>query len=211
MNIMDLIIIIIISGDEKKVLPHVETSKLMAEFIYYIKQRVDADINNEDIDSKFKDYSRPKMLMLSGHEVFLIDALGLNFSYYRFPKFAAQMAFEVTRKNEGPKSSYSDYIVHYYFNDEEIYNLTLDDFIEKIEPHIWSDKQINDFCGFDEETDTFIMPSKKDNAKKAYKILMIIFIILSVILLASTIFLAKKLSSQRKTHSLNISNTSSKM
>ena len=73
------------------------------------------------------------------------------------------MAFEVTRKNEGPKSSYSDYIVHYYFNDEEIYNLTLDDFIEKIEPHIWSDKQINDFCGFDEETDTFIIHRGVDN------------------------------------------------
>lgn len=118
------------AGDDEKVLAHLETSKLMGEFIHYIKQRVDADINNVNITEKYKDYSRPKMLMISGHdstlsshEVFLIDALGLNFSHFRFPKFAAQMVFEVTRGTDGPKNNYSDYTVHYYFNDEEIYKI----------------------------------------------------------------------------------------
>ena len=215
------------AGDEEKVLPHIETSKLMAEFIYYMKKRVDADINDENIDEKYKDYSRSKMLMLSGHdstlsshEVFLIDALGLNFSYYRFPKFAAQMVFEITRKNEGPKSRYSDYIVHYYFNDEEIYNITLDNFISKIEPHIWSDKQINEFCGFDDENmeeinnstyNNYFRIKKNNNAEKAYKILMIIFIVLSAILLASTLVLAKKLSNQKIYPAQNLVNSTTKI
>ena len=198
-----------LSGDEQKVLPHLETSKLMGEFIYYMKKRVDADINGENLEENYKDYSKPKMLMLSGHdstlsshEVFLLEAFELNYSYYRFPKFASQMAFEVTRKIEGPKSSYSDYIVHYYFNDEEIYNLTFKDFIEKVEPHIWTDKQINDFCGFDDEIDPVknksnINYQNNDNAKTTYKILMIIFIVLSIIFLSSTIYLAKKLNKMK--------------
>ena len=197
------------AGDEKKVLPHVETSKIMAEFIYYMKRRIDADINGEKIEENFKDYSKPKMIMLSGHdstlsahEVFLIDALGLDYSYYRFPKFAAQMAFEVTRKTDGPKSSYSDYTIHYIFNDEIIYNISVKDFIDKVEPHIWTSQQINDFCGFDEEDD-----DKKDNAKKTYKILMILFIIFTAILLATTIFLALKLKSKTDPPQTKISNS----
>jgi len=198
------------AGDEEKVLPHIETSKLMSEFIYYMKRRIDADINGEKVEEQFKDYSKPKMIMLSGHdstlsahEVFLIDALGLNYSYYRFPKFAAQMAFEVTRKENGPNKNYSDYTIHYIFNDEVIYNITVQDFIDKVEPHIWTSQQINDFCGFDENEDfnkinnssnSYAETKKNDNAKKAYKVLMIIFIILSAILLATTIFLALKLS-----------------
>ena len=197
------------AGDEKKVLPHVETSKIMSEFIYYMKRRIDADINGEKIEENFKDYSKPKMIMLSGHdstlsahEVFLIDALGLDYSYYRFPKFAAQMAFEVTRKTDGPKSSYSDYTIHYIFNDEIIYNISVKDFIDKVEPHIWTSQQINDFCGFDEEDD-----DKKDNAKKTYKILMILFIIFTAILLATTIFLALKLKSKTDPPQTKISNS----
>ena len=219
-------------GDDEKVLAHLETSKLMAEFIYYMKQRVDADIKNENITENYKDYSRPKMLMLSGHdstlsshEVFLIDALGLNFSYYRIPKYASQMAFEVTRGKDGPKSSYSDYTVHYYFNDEEIYNITLDNFISKIEPHIWTDEQINEFCGFDEDVEdnsqtnnntnsstfnlnNFFISKKKDNSKKAYKALMIVFIVLTAVLLALSLFLGIKLAKQSGSyHAQNLSTT----
>ena len=217
------------AGDEKKVLPHLETSKLMDEFIYYMKRRIDSDINGEKIEEQFKDYSKPKMIMLSGHdstlsahEVFIIDALGLNYSYYRFPKFAAQMAFEVTRKENGPKSSYSDYTIHYIFNDEIIYNISVQDYIDKVKPHIWTSQQINDFCGFDEvvddnddinridnSTDTNT-GKKKDNAKKAYKVLMIIFIILSAILLAITICLAVKLSKRPAPFQPNLTNISMK-
>ena len=193
------------AGDEKKVLPHVETSKIMSEFIYYMKRRIDADINGEKVEEEYKDYSKPKMIMLSGHdstlsahEVFLIDSLGLDYNYYRFPKFAAQMVFEVTRKKNGPKSSYSDYTIHYIFNDEIIYNITVQDFIDKIEPHIWTSQQINDFCGFDEDTNNIDEEEdkdKKDNAKKTYKILMIVFIILTAILIGVIIFLVVKIKS----------------
>ena len=134
------------------------------------------------------------------------------------------MAFEVTRKENGPKKDYSDYIIHYIFNDEIIYNISVKDFIEKVEPHIWTSNQINDFCGFDEvndddedinkfnnSTDSNSQNKKKDKAKKVYKILMIIFIILSVILLASTIFLALKLSNTSVPPMANITNSFDKV
>ena len=213
------------SGDKEKVLPHLETSKLMNEFIYYMKKRIDADINGENLTEKYKDYSRPKMIMLSGHdstlsshEIFLLEAFGLDYSYYRFPKFAAQMAFEVTRKNDGPKNNYSDYIIHYYFNDEEIYNLTVEDFIDKVGPHIWTDQKINNFCRFDDEINPIkngSFPEKKDNAnnaKTAYKVLMIIFIVIAALLLILIILLSTLLAENQTHYRIkNISNSSDKL
>ena len=173
---------------------------MMAEFIYYMKKRIDADINQEKIEEKYKDYSRPKMLMLSGHEttislheVFLMDALGFDKDFFIFPKFASQVTFEVTTKNDSfKKDNYSDYYINYYFDDNLIFNMTVPEFIEKIESHIWSSEKINKYCGLNEEI--IVINANKtnngdDKAKKAYKILMIIFIILSVIFLAFSIFL----------------------
>ena len=194
------------SGDKERVLPHLETSALIAEFIYYMKKRIDADINGENIEGQYKDYSRPKMLIISGHEttislheVFLMDSLGFNDSFFIFPKFAAQIALEVTRKGDGPKKSYSDYFVNYYFNDEYLFNISAQEFIDKIESNIWSNEKINEFCGLEEDNRFYVINNstsykKKDKAKTAYKVLMIIFICLTAILLAICIILGIKLS-----------------
>ena len=180
----------------------------MSEFIYYMKKRIDADINNKNISELYKDYSRPKMVMLSGHDttlmahqMFLIDALELTDDYFRLPNFASQMAFEITiDENIKSQKGYSDYFVKYYFDDELIFNISVVDFIEKVEQHIWSDEKINDFCGFDDNDNIIYVynKDKEDNAKTAYKILMIIFIVLSFILLIISIFLGIKLSKIKK-------------
>ena len=199
-------------GDEQKTLAHVDSSKLMSELIYFMKRRLDADITEEDEDANFKDYSIPKMLMISGHdsttsadEIFLLNALGLNITEkYIFPRYAAQLALEVRTKDDSKKpTSYSDYYVIGYFNDEELFNVPADEFIQKVEREIWPQEKIDEYCGFG---DTQIIPinqngnttnnsgSKKDNAKTAYKVLMSIFICLSAILLATTILFAYKAS-----------------
>ena len=207
-------------GDEEKLLPHVESSKIMKEFIHYMKQRIDADIKEENIEEQYKDYSRPKMLMISGYdstvssdEVFLMNAFGLNSSLYEFPKFASQMALEVTSKDDGQKKKdYSDYFVNYYLDDNHKFNVTAKEFIEKLEKQIWSDEQINQFCGWDNKdgntnnnngtndgtdngttNNNDTIPKSKDKAKTAYKVLMSVFICTSAILLATTIVLGYKL------------------
>ena len=215
-------------GDNEKVLAHVDSSKLMSELMYYMKRRIDADITEENEDENYKDYSRPKMLMISGHdsttsadEIFILNALGLNITeLYIFPKYAAQLALEVrTKKEDGKASKYADYYVLGYFNDKQLFNVTADEFIKKIEEDIWSQEEVNEFCGFDgagskgdnssdnkngtssdtssensstnnSTNSTVIETKKKDNAKKAYKVLMIVFIVLAAILLATTLFLA---------------------
>ena len=116
-----------------------------------------------------------------------------------FQNLRAQVSFEVTRKDYGPKKTYSDYFLNYYFNDEYLFNISVQEFIDKVEPHIWTSEQINDFCGFDEDNNFYVVNNstaskKKDKAKDAYKALMIVFICLTAILLAICIVLGIKLS-----------------
>ena len=93
------------------------------------------------------------MLIISGHdtsislqELFLIFALNLNISFFRYPSFASQIALEITKNDEKNNKNYSDYFVNYYFNDEHLFNISADIFFKKIEPNIWSDEKINLFC-----------------------------------------------------------------
>ena len=193
-----------ILGDKNHSVAHLESSKLMAEFIHYMKERVDADINNENIDLKYDDYSRPKMLMISGHdttiscfEIFLMEAFGKDLNFYRYPKFASQIAFEVVRKDENKNGkNYNDYTINYYFDDDLFLTISMQEFIDKVTPQIWDDKKINEFCGYDngKNSDKDKGGNKKDEKDDDLKnICLIIFISLTIIFLASTILLFIKL------------------
>ena len=205
-------------GDDEKALAHVDSSGLMRDLSYFMKRRIDADITTVNEDANFKDYSRPRMVMRSGHDstvsadlIFLIKALGLNESdIYDFPKYASQLAIEVRAyKTISSSSSYSDYNVVGFFDDRQIFNVTADKFISGIESEAWSESKVNEFCGFDDESSSSSTTNTttnnqndddddSDNAKTAYKVLMSVFICLTAILLATTIFLAYKLSKLKK-------------
>ena len=81
-------------GDSERALAYVDSSKLISKIIYYMKRRLDADMSSIDEDANFKDYSYPRMLMVSGHDssivanlLVYIKALGLNETdIYRLPK-----------------------------------------------------------------------------------------------------------------------------
>ena len=184
-----------LNGDKNHVLAHLEVSKLMAEFIHYMDQRIKADINGErDLEKKYEDYSRPKMMMVSGHdstvscyEIFLMDAFNINIlENYKYPKFATQIAFEITTSDDDNKNkTEEDYFINYYFNDELIFNKSVKDFKDKVIPHIWDDDKINEFCGFEEYKD--------DDNENIKEILIIVFISTTVIFLITTILLIIKL------------------
>ena len=202
-----------ILGDKNHSVAHLESSKLMAEFIHYMKERVDADINNENIDLKYDDYSRPKMLMISGHdttiscfEIFLMEAFGKDLNFYRYPKFASQIALEVVRKDENKNGkNYNDYTINYYFDDDLFLTISMQEFIDKVTPQIWDDKEINDFCGYDngKNNDKDEGGNKKDGKDDDLKnIFLIILISLTVIFFASTILLSIKLVKSKKPESV---------
>ena len=104
-----------IAGDDKHV-------------IHYMLARVDADIRKEDIGSKYEDYSRPKMMMVSAHdstvsmnEIFLMEAFGENKDFYKLPLFSTQIAFEITTDDSKENRTRDDYYINYYFNDNLIF------------------------------------------------------------------------------------------
>ena len=193
-----------ILGDREHILAPLEASKLMREIIHYMKQRIDIDINQGKIEEEYLDYSRPKMVMISGHdstischEMFIIDSLGFDDNYFRLAKYGAQLALEVTRKeapvDEVKKMTYKDYKLNYYFNDELLFEIPVDEFIEKIEKKLWTDEQIDKFCGF---------KSSNNNSESWFEntkvMIMAILLALVVIFLTTTIILSVKIDSLAK-------------
>ena len=141
-------------GDKNGEAAKLEVSPLMEEFIHYMNQRIDADINGENISLKYEDYSRPKILMVSGHdstiaslEIFLMHALGKDLSFYEYPDFSSQAALEVTTNDDNKSDkTYDDYFVCYYLNDDIKFNLTVQEFLDKITPNVWSQNEISEYC-----------------------------------------------------------------
>ena len=142
-------------GDDKNEVILFYTSLLMRQMIDNIKRKVDDDIAGKSSLSDISDYSRPKMVMISGHdftlsalEMFFIKYFGLKFEEFEYPKYCSQISYEITRDENisDKKKEYSDYKASYYFNDKLLLNITLDKFIEKIDEVIWNDRQMDRFC-----------------------------------------------------------------
>ena len=183
------------NGNGKKDLAYLEVSKFMKEILYFMEQRVKADQIGEKIEEKYEDYSRPKMLIISGHdsttsmyEIFLQDVFEKNPEFYKATKFTTQITFEVTTSNDNNNNKTDkDYFVNYYFDDERLLRVTMAEFVEKVSQALWDDKKINKFCGF-EESDSDI--------KKIALIILIcttaVFLITTIILLIMLINVKKK-------------------
>lgn len=141
-------------GDKNGDLATMESSRSMEEMLSYMQKRIDADIKGEKIEEKYEDFSRPKMLLissegntLSAHQIFLINTFGLGNDKYRHPEYADQISYEVTRDNKKKENStYTDYTVNYYFNDEVILTTDFQNFMDKINKKIWSKEAVDDYC-----------------------------------------------------------------
>ena len=73
------------NGDKDKIVSRYQSSKFMKELLFYMQRRLDTNMTEEDEDANYADYSRPRMLMKSGHDTtlnfdlfFFIKALDLN-------------------------------------------------------------------------------------------------------------------------------------
>ena len=201
-------------GDKNHSIAHLESSKLMNEFIHYMDKRIQNDINknknsNNDVDKNLGDYSNPKMLMISGHdttiscyEIFLKEAFGMDDNFYRYPQFASQISFEVVTKEgieKGQKEE--DYVVKYFFDDISLLNVSVPEFKNKVRKQIWDDETILTFCGYNKENkdssnDKKDSNNNDNNNNKNDTLLKICFIItssLALIFLITTIALCVKL------------------
>jgi hypothetical protein len=116
-------------------------------------------MKGENISAKLEDYSRPKMLLISGHdstistwEMFFAKIFANNdaLAFYRYPYFATQIALEIYIDKNANKSDYSNYIIRYFFNDEQVpeLDMSFEDFVNNITNQLWSDERIDEYCGF---------------------------------------------------------------
>ena len=177
-------------GDKDRLLAVIETSKMMREFIFYMKRRLDADMTEVNEDADYRDYSRPRWILTSGHDstvsanlVLLIKALELDMkTKFDVPKYATQLALEI-RTNAEKCKSYNDYYIVGYFDNTELFNIKVDEFINKVESVIWTDQQVDEYCGFG---------SENNKVNNTYKILMIVFICLTGVMLIVIIILGVK-------------------
>ena len=167
-----------------------------------MKQRVDADIKGEKIEDNITDFSRPKMVIRSGHDttltaqiLFIIHFFKLDYEY-ELPTYSAQTAFEVSRdeKNGNKKLQYSDYNVTYFFNDRQILNIPLDVFINIIEKNIWTKEQIKNFCSGDISSDS---DSVSNSSSLAILIGLITISLIALALLIVIIVLIIKISKKK--------------
>ena len=84
-----------------------------------------------------------------------IKRIKLN-NIYDFPKYTSKLAIEVwTYKDITSSSTYSDYNVVGFFDDRQIFNITIDKFISGIESETWSEDKVNKFCDFDETSSKY--------------------------------------------------------
>ena len=175
-----------ISGDSERILPTLEVSKLMREFIHYMNQRIDADIKGEDTSKNYEDYSKPKMLMISGHdstismwEMFLIKVFkNNNNTDYIYPKFASELTFEITVNSALTEKKKTDYKINCYLNGKPfIDEMTVDNFIKNITDKLYSDDKIDEICHF-----------KSSDSIDIYFILTIVFSATTGILLILMVF-----------------------
>ena len=149
-------------GDEEKIYAHVESSIFFREILYYMKRRLDADITEINEDANYRDYSRSRYIMKSGHDttvasdlVLLMKALGIDIKEnLKYPRFASQFALEV-RTDLDKCKNYSDYYVVGIHDNTELFNINAEEFINKVEKEIWTAQQVDEYCG--------IQSNNKDN------------------------------------------------
>ena len=180
-------------GDTKNQVILLAESNLIQEVLHYMKQKIDDDIN----DAKFNvsDYSRPKMLIYSGHdstltgeELFMIKHFGLTIDDYIYPTYTSQLAFEVTRDDEKPKDiNYSSYKVTFYFNDKVLVETNFDEFQKTVKKSVWSKAQIDDFCDDDANSDERNVANNSSSLQLyvifALAFLVLIFLIIIIVLI----------------------------
>ena len=117
-----------------------------------MKLKIDEDLQDKNNALNVSDYSKPKMLIYSGHdstltaeELFMIKYFGLKVENYIYPTYSTQLAFEVTRGDTKPQD-YSGYKVTFYFNDEALIVKTFDEFEKIINEKTWNEQKVKEFC-----------------------------------------------------------------
>jgi hypothetical protein len=138
-------------GDKDLDLVSMSMSPVFKEMTELMKNRVGGDIFGTNDDIAYSDYSKPKMVMISGHDtstaasmMFMRKIFKLNHTFIA-PVFTTNTMFEVYKNSTKPESYY-DYIVKYYFNDQLLGTFNFAEFVDTISKELWTKEEIEDYC-----------------------------------------------------------------
>ena len=138
-------------GDKNLDLISMSMSPVFKEMLELMKNRVGGDIFGTNDDISYSDYSKPKMVMISGHDtstsasmMFMKKIFKLNHKFIA-PVFTTNTMFEIYKNNTKPES-YLDYIVKYYFNDQLLGTFNFAEFVDTINKELWTQEEIEDYC-----------------------------------------------------------------
>ena len=130
----------VVFGDEKIV--RMSQSPSMRQLFNYMEGRIKLNKNN---NSDYLDYNNPKFVIYSAHDTTMVGVeklMNLVFgSKLINPNYAANLYFELHFDN-------GEYKVKYIINDDVINEIEYNEFRNKIEKYLWSEKEIEDFCQF---------------------------------------------------------------
>ena len=109
LNICDKVNIInfrdIYYQDEKNESILFHNSLVMRDMINYMKRRVDDDIQLDISKKNLSDFSKPKLVILTGHDItlsgqeaFFIRFFGLDTNSYHYPYYGSQISYEIIEK-----------------------------------------------------------------------------------------------------------------
>ena len=204
-------------GDDNKEVILLGESTLIKEILHYMKLKIDEDMK-KDSEINVSDYSKPKMVIYSGHDVtltgeelFMIKFFGLKDDDYIYPIYTTQLAFEVTRDEEKTDNlDYSSYTVTFYINDKQLIVRNFKEFKDTIEKNVWNNQQILAFCEVkseesdDKKEESEGKTEQSEGSTTAQTWSIIILGCMVLILLIVIIYLALKLNNIKKNNENNI-------
>ena len=201
-------------GDEKNEVILLGISNKMKEVLHYMQLKIDEDMyNNEWTIQNVVDYSKPKMVIYSGHdstltaeELFMIKYFNKKDEDFFYPTYTTQLAFEVTRDEEKPDYlDYSSYQVTFYVNDDEFVVTTFQEFKDIVEKTVWSEEQISEFCEdkIEEKNEGKIEDNSSTSNSKIQLYAIVGLACLSLIFIIIIICLAVKLCKMNNNEEVN--------
>jgi len=144
-------------NSENNIIDRVAMSNYMRNTFNFFDSLI--DLENQNL---INEIDIPKYTMYSGHDSnvgsflsFIKNALKLDIELKYIP-FASSIIIEFLKNDYSPSIAIdSDYRVVIYYNEHKIYNKTFSQFKNYIKPVLVEQRQITDFCGFEENSNYY--------------------------------------------------------
>ena len=167
---------LVYANDNEGLLAYIGSSILIRKILSYMEYKID-NINNNEIQT-------PNLVILSSHDTAIANMEGIIDNLFNIkvlpPTYASNYLFELNKEDDN-----DEYYVNLIFNNETLKSIKFNDFQRIIKNNAWTYEETGKYCGFLKE-----IKELNDNKEKLnWKVIIIIFSILNLIMIGIIIFL----------------------